>query len=121
MTVTLTGPQNAIKPGAVNLRVLVPRDAPKIRALQAQLKGYQAWASGTNASYRPQEFRGSGLKRARPCHRELRATEGSALAADAMLVKANVLLAYYIDVRQSYETARRAVAAYQTWGGRPRR
>lgn len=114
VVITLTGPQNAIKPGAVNLRLRqFRRDAPQDQVLARLLQGYQAWSAGTNAGYRPQEFRESGLKQ---LDRAIDSFEASPLVGDALLVKANVLLAYYIDVRQSYDTARRAVAAYEKWG-----
>ncbi len=118
VAVTLTGPQNTVKPGTVHLRVRqFLRDAPKDPKLDAQLKGFEAWSSGTNSSYRPEEFRKAGLAELDRAIASFERPEGDPrLAAEALLVKANVLLAYYIDVRQSYDTARRAVAALSAQG-----
>ena len=119
VAVTLTGPQNTITPGAVHLRVRqFLRDAPGDPKLATQLAGLRAWSSGTNSSYRPEEFRKSGLAELDRAIASFERPEGDPrLAAEALLVKANVLLAYYIDVRQSYDTARRAVAAFGAQGG----
>ena len=114
VSITLTGPQNALEPGAVHLRVRqFRRDAP----IQSQLEGYRAWSAGTNSSYRPAEFLQSGLAELDRAIASFERPDGDArLAAEALLVKANVLLAYYINVRQSYDTARRAVAAFAAQG-----
>jgi len=118
VAVTVTGPQNTVKPGAVHLRVRqFLRDAPRDPQLNTQLAGFQAWSSGTNSSNRPEEFLKTGLAELDRAIAGFERPEGDPrLAAEALLVKANVLLAYYIDVRQSYDTARRAVAAFSTQG-----
>lgn len=119
VVVTLAGPQNSVKPGAVHLRVREFRRAPASRdpALAAQLAGYQAWSSGTNYSFRPPQMLASGVKDLELAAASFGSPGGDArMAAEALLVKANVLVAYDIDIRMSYETARRAVPAFEALG-----
>ena len=119
VVVTLTGPQNSLKPGAVHLRVRQFQRKPASRdaGLAAQLAGYQAWSSGTNYRFRPPEILASGVKDLERASESFGRPGGDArLAAEALLTSANVLVAYNIDIRMSYETARRAVAAFETLG-----
>jgi tetratricopeptide (TPR) repeat protein len=119
VSLTLTGPQNSSKPGAVHLRVRQFQRKPPSRGagIAAQLAGYQAWSSGTNYSYRPPEILASGVKDLERAAASFAGPGGDArLAAEALLTKANVLVAYNIDMRMSYETALRAVAAFEALG-----
>ncbi len=119
VVVTLIGLQNSVKPGAVHLRLRQFRREPVPRApgLAADLAGYRAWSDGTNYRFRPPTIRDSGVRDLERAAASFEGAGGDArMAGEALLTEANVLVAYGIDVRQSYEAARAAVAAFAVLG-----
>jgi CHAT domain-containing protein len=114
VSITLSGRQNAVKPGAVHLRVQqFAHDARRDARFAARMAAFEAWSSGTDARHRPDAFRRGGLAELDRAIANLEGPYGDPLlAAEAHLVKASILHFFQIDFHQSAIEARRAAQAF---------
>jgi CHAT domain-containing protein len=116
VTIRLDGTPDGISPGKVHLRVRQYRKAAQSQAeFQAQVRSAQAWSVATRSNMRPDSFRKSGLPNIDAAIAGLESSHGdAALAAEAHLVKANLLNYYNADSREARAAAQRAAHAFAT-------
>jgi CHAT domain-containing protein/tetratricopeptide (TPR) repeat protein len=113
IVLTLTGPPNATAPGRVKLR-LRRFAAPVQRSkFAAQVAAFKAWTSATNASHGPDAIKKSGLADMDRAIAHLEGPQGDAgLAAEARLIKANMLSNMPVHWHESRAEAQRAAKAF---------
>ncbi len=114
---TLTSPQDANVPGGVTLRVR--RFDADSRQFAAALAAFRSWSAATNAEHRTSAIRRSGLADMDRAIAGLDAAGEMALAAEARLVKANMLAFFRLDLRESRAEALRAAQAFAALGDAP--
>ena len=114
MRVTLTNAQDAATPGKVHLRVRqYTARAARDPKFAAQLNAFRAWSEATNAAFRADDVKKSGLPAMQRAIDGLESPQGdAALAAQARLVKARMLHLFRIDWREARAEALRAAAAF---------
>jgi CHAT domain-containing protein len=112
--VTLTNPQDAVQPGKVHLRVRqYSESAVRDPKFAAQLTAYRAWTAATDAAFRVDDVKKTGLPAMQRAIDSLEDPQGdAALAAQARLVKARMLHLFRIDWREARAEAQRAAAAF---------
>ena len=109
--VTLVGPQDKSTPGKVHLRV---RRFATVSKFAAQLAGYQAWSVANNANNDGGVINRSGLADMTRAIASLDSPGGdAALAAEARLIKTNMLLQFTeVELFESRREAQRATKAF---------
>jgi hypothetical protein len=112
--VTLTNPQDTVEPGKVHLRVQqYAENAVRDRSIAAQLIAYGAWTAATDAAFRADDVKKTGLPEIQRAIDSLEASQGdAALAAQARLVKVGMLQLFRIDWREARAEALRAAEAF---------
>ena len=110
--VTLIGEQDAKKPGHVQLR-LRRYDAGKDSKFATSREAFRAWSVATTSSYRVDAIRNSALADIDCAITGLERSEGNAeLAAQARLIKANMLRYFHVDWQEARAEAQRAASAF---------
>jgi tetratricopeptide (TPR) repeat protein len=111
--ITLEGPQNAVQPGSVHLRVTrFRRSTDDDASFSTKLDGFAAWSAGTRASFRSEEFKAVGRDALDRAIASFTAAGGDEkLATQAQIVKANALRFFQLDMRASRATAQAAAQA----------
>ena len=110
--VTLTGAQDAQTPGHVRLR-LRRFDAGKHSKFSNARDAFRAWSIATTASYRADAIKNSGLADISRAIAGFESPGGDATyAAQARLVKANMVRYFHIDWSEARAEAQRAAAAF---------
>ena len=111
--VTLTGPQNSTQPGAVHVRIRqFSRDAADNAGVAM---GLTAWSAATAADARIDAIRSAGLAQIQRAVTNLGAPAGDpGLAAEARLIRANMLEYFALDAREARAEAGRAAHAFET-------
>jgi len=114
VTITLTGGQDAATAGKVPLRVRLYSTAAESKPeFAAQLAAFKTWSAATDSSMRPDSFLKSGVANLRHTITKLESEGGdSTLAAEALLVKAQLLIHYDLDPRGARSEAQRAAQAF---------
>ena len=114
VTVALEGMPTADKPGAVHLRVkLFSPKAARATQFAAQVAGFEAWSAATNATYRGDDFKEKGLEQIDRAIASLESPHGDPpLAAQARLVKANLLASFEVDFRATRAEAQHAANSF---------
>ncbi|HEY6125196.1 MAG TPA: tetratricopeptide repeat protein, partial [Steroidobacteraceae bacterium] len=112
--VTLTGPQDSVQPGKVHIRIRqYAPGAMRDPKFSQQLGAFKAWTAATNASFRADKARETGLADIQHAIDGLESTHGDAtLAAEARLIKARMLYFFRVDWREARAEAQRAAAAF---------
>lgn len=112
--VTLTNTQDAAQPGKVHLRVQqYSAKAARDPKFATQLTAYGAWTNATNAAFRADDVKKTGVAELQRAIDGFDSAQGdAALAARARLVKARMLHLFRIDWRESRAEALRAAAAF---------
>lgn len=109
--VTLTGAQDANTPGRVHLR-LRRFDANKTK-FAAPLAAFKAWSAATNATFRVDTIKSSALPDMDRAIASLESAQGdAALAAQARLVKSNMLNYFHLDAHEARAESQRAARAF---------
>jgi tetratricopeptide (TPR) repeat protein len=112
---TLTGQHDATTPGHVRLRLRRFDADAKQSKFAALLEGFRAWSVATNANYRVDAITGSALADMDRAIARLESAQGdAALAAQARLIKSNMLYYFHVDWREAREEARRAAEAFRS-------
>ena len=111
---TVTGPQDANVPGHVTVRIR--RYDAGTRRFAGALAAFRAWSAATDAAHRASAIRRSGLADIDRAIAGLDAAGERALAAEARLVKANMLAFFRLDLRESRAEAGRAREAFAALG-----
>jgi CHAT domain-containing protein len=113
LTVTITGQQDANQPGRVRLRVRRFDAGSRESNYTAQVAAFRAWSAATTASLRADAIKKSALGDLDRAIASLEAASGdAALAAEARLIKANMLLFFRVDRRASRAEAQHAAKAF---------
>jgi CHAT domain-containing protein len=114
VVVTLTGPQNANVAGRVHLHLRRFDVTSRASRFTAEREGLRAWSSATNASLRAYAVKKSALADMDRAIASLESAQGNAeLAAQARLIKANMLHFFQIDWRESLAEAQRAAKSFE--------
>ncbi|HEY6123080.1 MAG TPA: CHAT domain-containing tetratricopeptide repeat protein [Steroidobacteraceae bacterium] len=113
VSITLTGPQDSAAPGHVHLNVRRFDVHPEESKFTAQVAAFKSWSSATNASLRTDAVKATALAEMDRAISGLSSPPGdAALAAKARIVKANMLLFFRVDWRESRAEAQRAADAF---------
>jgi CHAT domain-containing protein len=109
--ITLTGPQDASSPGRVRLR-LQRFDGDKTR-FAAALAAFRSWSAATNSTFRVDTIMSSALADMDSAIASLESAQGhAALAAQARLVKSNMLNYFHLDAHEARAESQRAARAF---------
>lgn len=116
LRVALESPQDATQAGKVHLRVRqYSSRASGDPTFKAQLAAFSAWTAATDATFRADAASKLGLPAIQRAIDGLDGVNGdTALAAQARLIKARMLLIFGIDWRDARAEAQRAAAAFAT-------
>jgi CHAT domain-containing protein len=113
VAITLTGPQDSNTPGHVRVSVRRFDAHPDGSKYTAQVSAFKAWSSATKSSLRTDVVKARALAEMDRAILGLEALQGDAvLAANARMVKANMLQFFHVDWHESLAEARRAAAAF---------
>ena len=111
--VTLTGAQDAKTPGHVRLRLR--RFDAETNNFAPSLAAFKSWSAATNSSYRVDTIETSALADMDRAIAALESAQGdAALAAQARLVKSNMLNYFHLDPRDARAEAQRAAHGFST-------
>jgi CHAT domain-containing protein len=109
VVVTMTGPQSANVAGRVHLHLRRFDVTSRASRFSAEREGLRAWSSATLASLRADAVKKTALADMDRAIASLESAQGdTVLAAQARLIKANMLHFFQIDWRQSLAEAQRA-------------
>ena len=110
---TITGPRDSKTPGRVHLHLRRFDSTSKTFQFTAEREGFRAWSSATHAGFRVDNVKKSALAEMDRAIASLESVQGDArLAANARLIKANMLRYFLIDWREARAEAQRAARAF---------
>lgn len=114
VTITLAGTPDTVTPGKVAIRARLFSAAAESRSeFAAFISAARAWSEATRSSLRAGTFKASGLVSIDRAIAELESSQGdAAMAAEARLIRANLLNFYKLDLRESRAEAQRASRAF---------